>query len=98
MGDDGASGAAVNPDDLNQLKDRMKMITDADPNQYHNEFSLKRYLRAFGDIDSAFKVTFIVKISVLAKSISRWWSDLDISLCSDIFDQMVSYIDGITSI
>ncbi|KAJ8968258.1 hypothetical protein NQ317_001900 [Molorchus minor] len=33
----------------------MKLITDADPNQYHNDFSLKRYLRAFKTADNAFK-------------------------------------------
>lgn len=48
--------SAVNPDDLKLLKERMKLIADADPNQYHNEFSLKRYLRAFKTVDHAFQV------------------------------------------
>jgi hypothetical protein len=42
--------------DLKDLKERMKLIADADPNQYHNELSLKRYLRAFKTADSAFQV------------------------------------------
>lgn len=37
------------------LKSRMKLISEADPEQYHNDFSLKRYLRAFGSADSAFQ-------------------------------------------
>lgn len=46
----------VNEADLQELKSRMKLIADADPAQYHNEFSLKRYLRAFKTVDAAFKV------------------------------------------
>lgn len=42
--------------DFKDLKDRMKLIADADPNQYHNELSLKRYLRAFKTADAAFQV------------------------------------------
>ncbi|XP_054263892.1 uncharacterized protein LOC128987181 [Macrosteles quadrilineatus] len=45
----------VNEGDLKDLKERMKMISDADPSQYHNEFSLKRYLRAFKTTDAAFQ-------------------------------------------
>ncbi|KAJ8953830.1 hypothetical protein NQ318_006680 [Aromia moschata] len=45
----------VNESDLHELKNRMKIIADADPKQYHNEFSLKRYLRAFKTADDAFK-------------------------------------------
>ncbi|XP_065158338.1 uncharacterized protein [Atheta coriaria] len=45
----------VDENDLQELKSRMKLITDADPSQYHNEFSLKRYLRAFKTTDDAFK-------------------------------------------
>ncbi|XP_066260698.1 uncharacterized protein [Euwallacea similis] len=37
------------------LKNRMKLISEADPEQYHNDFSLKRYLKAFGTADSAFQ-------------------------------------------
>lgn len=48
--------APVNEEDLKDLKERMKLIADADPNQYHNEFSLKRYLRAFKSVDAAFQV------------------------------------------
>lgn len=42
--------------DLQELKNRMKLIVEADPTQFHNEFSLKRYLRAFKTVDDAFKV------------------------------------------
>jgi len=45
----------VNEEDLKDLKERMKLIVDADPSQYHNEFSLKRYLRAFKTTDAAFQ-------------------------------------------
>lgn len=48
----------VNVNDLQDLKDRMKLIVEADPKQYHNDFSLKRYLRAFKNVDSAFQVSF----------------------------------------
>lgn len=41
--------------DLQDLKSRMKLISEADPSQYHNEFSLKRYLRAFKTTDNAFQ-------------------------------------------
>lgn len=46
----------VKDEDFQELKKRMKLISDADPQQYHNEFSLKRYLRAFKTVDDAFKV------------------------------------------
>ncbi|XP_053599838.1 uncharacterized protein LOC128669217 [Plodia interpunctella] len=45
----------VNEDDLKQLKERMNLIASADPGQYHNEFSLRRYLRAFKTVDQAFQ-------------------------------------------
>lgn len=51
----------VDENDLQELKSRMKLITDADPSQYHNEFSLKRYLRAFKTTDDAFKVCSMLK-------------------------------------
>lgn len=46
----------VNESDLKDLKSRMKLIEEADPEQYQNEFALKRYLRAFKTTDEAFKV------------------------------------------
>lgn len=58
--------AAVNADDLKLLKERMKMIADADPNQYHNEFSLKRYLRAFKTVDHSFQVRFFFVCTIIA--------------------------------
>lgn len=50
------------PNDLKSLKERMNLIAAADPNQKQNEFSLIRYLRAFKDVDSAFKVIFTFNI------------------------------------
>lgn len=49
------SAQPVSEEDLKALKERMKIISDADPQQYHNDFSLKRYLRAFKTVDSAFQ-------------------------------------------
>lgn len=49
----------VNPEDLKALKERMQLIAEADPTQYHNEFSLKRYLRAFKTVDAAFQVRLV---------------------------------------
>ena len=51
----------VNEADLKDLKERMKLISEADPSQYHNELSLKRYLRAFKTTDAAFQV-FILDV------------------------------------
>ncbi|XP_022829561.1 CRAL-TRIO domain-containing protein C3H8.02 [Spodoptera litura] len=47
--------AVVNEEDLNQLKERMKLIVSADPSQYHNDYSLRRYLRAFKTVNNAFQ-------------------------------------------
>jgi len=47
--------SADNTKDLEELKERMKLIADADPAQYHNEYSMKRYLRAFKNPDAAFQ-------------------------------------------
>ncbi|XP_067000708.1 uncharacterized protein [Anabrus simplex] len=49
------SSAPVNEAELRDLKERMKLIAEADPSQYHNEFSLRRYLRAFKNVDAAFQ-------------------------------------------
>lgn len=48
---------AVPVEDLKELKERMELIVAADPAQYHNEFSLKRYLRAFKTVDAAFQAS-----------------------------------------
>lgn len=47
--------APVREEDFRQLKERMALIADADPSQYHNDYSLKRYLRAFKTVDNAFQ-------------------------------------------
>lgn len=52
----------VNADDLKSLKERMNLIAAADPNQKLNEFALIRYLRAFKDVDGAFKVKILSNI------------------------------------
>ncbi|XP_017787256.1 PREDICTED: CRAL-TRIO domain-containing protein C3H8.02 [Nicrophorus vespilloides] len=44
-----------NEDEFNELSNRMKIIADADQGQYHNSYSLKRYLKAFKTADEAFK-------------------------------------------
>lgn len=46
---------AVSEEDLKDLKERMRLIAEADPSQYCNEFSLRRYLRAFKTADAAFQ-------------------------------------------
>lgn len=54
----------VNANDLISLKERMNLIAAADPNQKQNEFSLIRYLRAFKDVDAAFKVNLCLVIAL----------------------------------
>lgn len=51
-----SNSPTVSAADLEDLKARMKLISEADPTQYHNEFSLRRYLKAFKNPDDAFKV------------------------------------------
>lgn len=51
-----ARQAFVKEEDLKDLKERMKFIVDADPSQFHDDFSLRRYLRAFKTVDAAFQV------------------------------------------
>lgn len=47
----------MSPDpNFTELKDRLKLIYDADEEQYHNDHSLRRYLRAFKTTDAAFQV------------------------------------------
>lgn len=48
----------VNENDLKELQQRMDMIVEADPKQFHNMYSLKRYLRAFKTTDAAFQAIF----------------------------------------
>ncbi|XP_013134804.1 PREDICTED: CRAL-TRIO domain-containing protein C3H8.02 [Papilio polytes] len=45
----------VNEEDFKLLKERMNLIVSADPAQYHNDYSLRRYLRAFKSVDSTFQ-------------------------------------------
>lgn len=63
--------APVNLNDLKLLKERMKLISDADPKQYHNEFSLKRYLRAFKTVDNAFQVTLFSLKKICLTSLKK---------------------------
>lgn len=48
--------SVVSDQDFKELKNRLKIITDADPEQYHNDHSLTRYLKAFKSTDAAFQV------------------------------------------
>lgn len=50
------------------------MIADADPLQYHNDFSLKRYLRAFKEVDAAFQA--ILKTN-------KWRVEYDVASLTD---------------
>lgn len=52
------SSADVSAENLEDLKERMKLIVEADSSQYHNEYSLKRYLKAFKTTDAAFQVSY----------------------------------------
>ncbi|XP_060531366.1 uncharacterized protein LOC132705001 [Cylas formicarius] len=45
----------ANENEFQDLKSRMKLIFEADPLQYHNDFSLRRYLKAFKTVDNAFQ-------------------------------------------
>lgn len=44
-----------NESDFKSLKERLQPIFEADPGQFHNEYALKRFLRAFQTVDSAFE-------------------------------------------
>lgn len=46
----------ISEQDFKDLKNSLKLIFDADPDQYHNDHSLKRYLKAFKTPDAAFQV------------------------------------------
>lgn len=50
-----ATNRQINEAEFEDLKSRMKLIAEADPSQYHNCYSLRRYLRAFKTPDDAFK-------------------------------------------
>lgn len=41
--------------DFEELKERCQILFDADPSQAHSDASLRRFLRAFIDVDVAFK-------------------------------------------
>ncbi|XP_064481632.1 uncharacterized protein LOC135394698 [Ornithodoros turicata] len=47
--------APVSQEDFDELKKRLQMIFDADPEQFHNDYSITRFLRAFRTIDNAFQ-------------------------------------------
>lgn len=50
-----ANNTEINQAQFEDLKARIKLIAEADPEQYQNDFALKRYLRAFGTVDKAFQ-------------------------------------------
>lgn len=47
--------ANVPEENFIELKNRLKLIFEADPEQYHNDASIKRFLRAFLTVDDAFQ-------------------------------------------
>lgn len=51
-----SQASTVSEQDFKELKNRLKLISDADPEQYHNDHSLTRYLKAFKTVDAAFQV------------------------------------------
>ncbi|KAL1473711.1 hypothetical protein MTO96_021824 [Rhipicephalus appendiculatus] len=55
MADYDSTPSPVSEEDFEELKKRLQMIFDADPEQFHNDYSIKRFLRAFRTIDAAFQ-------------------------------------------
>lgn len=47
----------INPADLQEFEKRMEIIAKADPKQFCNTYTLKRYLKAFKTVDAAFQVS-----------------------------------------
>lgn len=50
-----ANASQVAESDFKELKSRLQLIFDADPEQHHNDASLRRFLRAFLTVDEAFQ-------------------------------------------
>lgn len=75
---------SVNENDLKQLKERMSIITSADAGQYHNDFSLKRYLRAFKTVDNAFQA--ILKTN-------KWRQEYGVAQLKEDKDLIEKYAD-----
>jgi hypothetical protein len=76
-----APPATLSDTNFKDLKDRMKLIADADPNQYHNELSLRRYLRAFKTVDAAFQVLFFLMYELLSMIVCVY----NLKLISNVF-------------
>ncbi|KAG6448784.1 hypothetical protein O3G_MSEX005669 [Manduca sexta] len=74
----------VNEDDFKQLKERMSLIASADPAQYHNDFSLKRYLRAFKTVDAAFQA--VIKTN-------KWRSEYKVADLQNDSELIAKYSD-----
>ncbi|KAL3188697.1 hypothetical protein MRX96_038081 [Rhipicephalus microplus] len=55
MADYDSTPSPVSEEDFEELKKRLQMIFDADPDQFHNDYSIKRFLRAFRTVDAAFQ-------------------------------------------
>uniref|UniRef100_A0A336LJK1 CSON007362 protein n=1 Tax=Culicoides sonorensis TaxID=179676 RepID=A0A336LJK1_CULSO len=47
----------TNEADLKELERRMELVVKADPTQFQNTYTLKRYLKAFKTVDEAFQET-----------------------------------------
>jgi len=84
----------VRAEDLQDLKNRMKLICDADPDQYHNDFSLKRYLRAFKTVDAAFQVGNSFQFFFILFLILRDFLIIFFQILRDFFIYFFSNIKG----
>ncbi|CAM1292375.1 Uncharacterised protein g424 [Pycnogonum litorale] len=69
-----AGNQPLSEKDFQELKSRCKLIFEADPEQYHNDASLRRFLRAFQDVDSAFQA--IIKSN-------KWRKEYGVTLLND---------------
>ncbi|GLG93103.1 Uncharacterized protein GBIM_00593 [Gryllus bimaculatus] len=75
----------ISEDDVKDLKERMKLIAAADPSQYHNEFSLRRYLKAFKTTDAAFQA--ILKTN-------KWRKEYDVAALTPENPIVISHLEA----
>ncbi|XP_049938521.1 uncharacterized protein LOC126412789 [Schistocerca serialis cubense] len=78
-------GNTVAEEDVQELRARMKLIADADPSQYHNSFSLMRYLRAFKTVDAAFQA--ILKTN-------KWRKEYGVELLNEKNPIIQKHVEG----
>ena len=53
---------SVSDKDFIDLQNRLKLISDADPDQHQNDHSLRRYLKAFKTVDAAFQANILCQV------------------------------------